>query len=82
MLQTVEAEIDVNGNVRLLEPLRVSRKARAIVTVLEETGGGAKTQGNSKKILEFLQKNRLPEESRPDVKEIEAQILEAREAWD
>lgn len=36
MLQTVEAEIDVSGNIRLLEPLRVSKKSRAIVTVLEE----------------------------------------------
>ncbi len=36
MLTTVEAEIDVNGNVRLLEPLKVKRKSRAIVTLLED----------------------------------------------
>lgn len=35
MLQTVEAEIDVNGNVRLLEPLRVTKPTRALVTLLE-----------------------------------------------
>ena len=37
MLKTVEAEIDTNGVVTLLEPLTVSRKTRAVVTLLEET---------------------------------------------
>jgi hypothetical protein len=36
MLHTVEAEIDVNGNVRLLEPLRVTKPTRALVTLLED----------------------------------------------
>ncbi len=36
MLTTVEAEIDVNGNIRLLEPLEVKRKSRVIVTLLED----------------------------------------------
>ncbi len=35
MLTTIEAEIDVNGNVTLLEPIRLSKKTRAIVTLLE-----------------------------------------------
>jgi hypothetical protein len=82
MLQTVEAEIDVSGQIRLLEPLRVSKKSRAIVTVLEESNGNAEEKGNSKKILEFLRNNRLSDSSRPSVEEIEAQILEARESWD
>lgn len=36
MLQTVQAEIDVNGNVRLLEPLRVTKPTRALLTLLED----------------------------------------------
>lgn len=36
MLTTVEAEIDINGNIRLLEPLKVERKSRAIVTLLKD----------------------------------------------
>ena len=36
MLQTVEAEIEINGVVRLLEPLHITKKTRAIVTVLDE----------------------------------------------
>lgn len=35
MLTTVEAEIDVNGNVTLLEPIKLTKKSRAIVTLLE-----------------------------------------------
>ena len=35
MLQTVEAEIDVNGNIRLLEPLPVLAPRRVLVTLLE-----------------------------------------------
>ena len=42
MLTTVEAEIDVNGNVRLLEPLKVERKSRAILTLLDDDHGKRK----------------------------------------
>ena len=37
MLQTVEAEIDVNGNIRLLEPLPVTAPRRVLVTLLAES---------------------------------------------
>lgn len=83
MLTTIEAEIDVYGNVRLLEPLKLRKKSRAIVTILEETNdNNQETKGNVKQVLEFLQNNRLPDSARPSVEEIEAQILEARESWD
>lgn len=36
MLQTVEAEVDVNGNVRLLEPLKVTKTTRALLTLIED----------------------------------------------
>ncbi len=81
MLQTVEAEIDTNGNVKLLEPVRVTKRTRAIVTLLEESSGKAR-KGNSKRALEFLRNNRLPESARPTVEEIERQISEARNSWD
>ena len=35
MLTTIEAEIDVNGSVTLLEPLTISKKSRAIITLLD-----------------------------------------------
>lgn len=81
MLQTVEAEIDVNGNVRLLEPLRVTKPTRALLTLLEDTTAPAETQGNAAALLEFLRNNRSPESARPSVEEIEAQIEENRNSW-
>lgn len=82
MLTTVEAEVDINGNVRLLEPVEVKQTTWAIVTLLENSNGKKSEKPNVQKMLEFLQNNRLPKESRPSVEEIEAQITEARESWD
>ena len=54
MLQTVEAEIDVNGKVELLEPVRVTKRTRAIVTLLEEkTEEEPERKGNSKRFWSF-----------------------------
>lgn len=36
MIQTVEAVIDQNGNVRLLEAINLPATRRALVTILEE----------------------------------------------
>jgi hypothetical protein len=36
MIQTVEAVIDEQGTVRLLQPVRISVARRALVTILEE----------------------------------------------
>ena len=82
MLQTVEAEIDVDGTVRLLEPLKVTRPTRALVTLLEETGAATENRGNAAELLAFLRANRLPEEARPSATEIEAQIKENRNSWE
>lgn len=82
MLQTVEAEIDVNGNVRLLEPLRVTRKMRAIVTVLEETNGNQENRGNAEQLLELLKSPEFANRKSYSAEEIEAQIEEARNSWE
>ena len=37
MIQTVEAVIDEQGNVRLLEPVHPGTARRALVTILEES---------------------------------------------
>ena len=36
MLQTIEATIDEQGNVRLLEPIRLPKARRAFVTILTD----------------------------------------------
>jgi len=43
MLIAVEAEIDTNGVVTLLEPVTVTRKTRAVVTLLEEKAEESKS---------------------------------------
>lgn len=82
MLQTVEVEIDVDGSVRWLEPLHLSKRSRGYVTILQEPNGISPSQGNAAAALKFLRENRLPDAARPSVEEIEAQIIEARESWD
>ena len=39
MIRTVEAVIDEEGNVRLLEPVRLPSIRRALVTILEDRPG-------------------------------------------
>ena len=80
MMQTVEAEINIDGTVTLLEPLRVKVKTKALVTVLEN--GVSADGGNARQMLEFLRNNRLPVEVLPSMEEMEAQILENRNSWD
>jgi hypothetical protein len=47
MLQTVEAELNVDGSIRLLEPLRVSKPTRVLVTLLEADYAPAQQNGNA-----------------------------------
>jgi hypothetical protein len=37
MIRTLEAVVDEQGNVRLLEPVRLPAERRALVTILEES---------------------------------------------
>lgn len=51
MMQTVEAIIDVGGEVRLLEPVSVDSPKRALVTILEEKPEANETALLSEKAL-------------------------------
>jgi len=82
MLQTAEAEINVDGTVRLLEPLRVRKTSRALVVLLDKENGVVRQRGNAADVLKFLRENHLPESARPTADEIEAQIIDARESWE
>ncbi|MCC7308106.1 MAG: hypothetical protein IT173_11110 [Acidobacteria bacterium] len=56
MIQTIEAEIDVNGNVRLLETIRLTQPRRALLTVLEEEPKvkNHRTRASSRELSEAL----------------------------
>ena len=82
MLQTVEAEIDVNGNVRLLEPLRVTKPTRALLTLLEDTAAPVEEQGNAAELLELLRSPEFANRRSYPPEVIEAQIQENRNSWE
>lgn len=79
MLTTIEAEIDVNGNVRLLEPIKLSRKSRAIVTVLDEKPEIRKPQNL---IAELLNRPEFANRKSYSAEEIETQIEDLRNSWE
>jgi hypothetical protein len=80
MLQTVEAEIKVDGTVTLLEPLRVNRTTRALVTVLENTD--VENNDHLTSLSEFLESNEFKNRKSYPMEEIESQIKEARDSWE
>ncbi|MEO6724679.1 MAG: hypothetical protein ABIU20_05170 [Blastocatellia bacterium] len=81
MLQTIEAEIDVNGTVHLREPIQISRPTRALVTVLEDTTPVTGT-GNVAELLKLLRSPEFVNRKSYSAEEIEAQIQENRDSWE
>ena len=82
MLVSVEAEVNVNGEVEVLEPLKVQKRTRAIVTLLDDAGDNDTAKGNGSSMFQFLRDNPLPESSRRSAQEIDETIEELRNSWD
>lgn len=82
MLQTVEAEIDVNGNVHLLEPLKITKPSRALVTVLDTENGSVNQKGNITEVLKLIESPEFKNRKSYSEEEIESQIQEARNSWE
>jgi hypothetical protein len=80
MLQTVEAEIRIDGTVKLLEPLRVNRTTRALVTLLENTNIEINDRVTS--LSDFLESDEFKNRKGYSLEEIESQIEEARNSWE
>ncbi len=86
MLQTLEAEIYPNGEVKLLEPLNLVEKTRAFVTILSGNMNPIKTKeqvaNNGQALLQLIQSpnfNKLPATC---ATEIDQRIQDQRNAWD
>lgn len=82
MLTTIEAEIDTNGKVKLLEPVRVKKRTRAIVTILEEANGQIEEKGNGEALLALLKSPLFQNRKVYSDEEIDRQIEENRNSWD
>jgi hypothetical protein len=80
MLQTVEAEIRVDGTVTLLEPLRVNRTTKALVTLLENTN--IENKETVTNLSAFLESDEFKNRKSYPTEEIESQIEEARNSWE
>ena len=80
MLQTIEAILEPSGEVRLLEPVHVSRPSRALLTILETPT--AHERGSAAALLQRLRDNPLSPEYCRSAEEIDAQIEQERNAWE
>ncbi|MGE0885114.1 MAG: hypothetical protein AB7P14_16330 [Blastocatellales bacterium] len=74
MLTTVEAEIDVNGNVTLLEPIKLTKKSRAIVTVLENGDSSNTCKQSGKKLSDLFGSASLGHPTGLDNEQIDADL--------
>ena len=82
MLTTVEAEVDTDGKVELLEPVRVKKRSRAIVTILDDPNGNGEKRGNGERLLALLRSPAFQDRKVYTNEEIEQQIEENRNSWD
>lgn len=83
MLQTVEGIIDVDGQIRWLEPLHVAKPSRVLVTLLPDTNGSQiNPEGNIAALQAFLQSPEFINRPVGSAEEIEANIQEMRNSWE
>jgi len=80
MLKTVEAEINTDGTVTLLEPLEVKSITRALVTVLGN--GNGERKGNAGQMQMLLSSPEFKNRRSYSAEQLEAQIEEARNSWE
>ncbi|MEY3218670.1 MAG: hypothetical protein RIT27_27 [Pseudomonadota bacterium] len=78
MLQAIEAIVDPNGAVQLLEPLRIAQPMRAVVTLLEPV----EKQGNNQAMLALLHSPLFTDAAIGDPIAIEEMIQRNRDNWD
>ena len=82
MLNTVEAENDTNGTVRLLEPVEVKKTTRAIVTILDKTNDSKENVPDKNTIVELLNNPEFANRKSYPSEEMEARIEELRNSWE
>lgn len=74
MMHSYEAEIDVQGRIRLLEPVRLQRPCRAVVTVLESLPG----EEMDRALLQFAESALARDWERPEEEEAWAHLQSDR----
>ena len=83
MLQTVEGIIDVDGQIRWLEPLRVAKPSRVLITLLPDANGSpVEPEGNIAALQALLKNPEFVNRPIGSAEEIEANTQEMRNSWD
>ncbi len=81
MQRTIEATIDAKGKVELSEPVRLSSKRRALVTILDEEPNEKSVQAGlpltGEELVEYWEKEGIFG-SRPDIKDSQQHAREIR----
>lgn len=80
MLKTIEAEINTDGTVTLLEPVQIEHRSRAIVTVLENASAIGKRSASA--LRQLIHDPGFRDRPARSPEEIETQIDEARNSWE
>lgn len=78
----VEAVIDTDGKVELLEPVKVKKRSRAVLTILDEPNGNVEQSGNGEALLALLKTPAFQNRKVYSDEEIDKQIEENRNSWD
>jgi hypothetical protein len=81
-MRTVQAEINTNGVVTLLEPIEIEKRSRAKVIIYDDAADGNGNKGNAEKLLTLMRNMPLLDEAKISDDEMELQIQEARDSWD
>jgi len=77
MLQAIEAIIEKNGTVHLLEPVQLSHPMRAVITFLEPL----ESQNNNHAVLALLRSPLFQNAPAGNAAEMETAIQANRQAW-
>ncbi|MBF0609748.1 MAG: hypothetical protein G8345_12845 [Magnetococcales bacterium] len=70
MMHSYEAEIDVKGRIRLLEPVKLQGPCRAVVTVMESVPD----EGTHRALLHFAESSLSRDWERPEEEEAWAHL--------
>ncbi|MBF0416204.1 MAG: hypothetical protein HQL79_10610 [Magnetococcales bacterium] len=81
MYRTIHAEVSENGQIILKEPLQITGRRRAVVTILDGVGDDDNDGGNSQQVLDLLNSPEFFGKPQHSPEEIETIINENRNAW-
>ena len=81
MLQAIEAEIGPDGRVTLLEPVRLPRTVRAVVTLLSPIEISTPARGSGAAMLALLDSPEFANAPSGDPEQMEKDIAANRDDW-